>query len=212
MSKFVKKIVNVPVRVTSGSKSIASPDTLACMKGVRNTSFFHAESRKKKNKQKVYGYMKGRTGTIFKITRRNIKANKNGDNDEREAFRLNKRNGRDQENTLRLRAETPTSIHFFVEGTGKGSGNLKHSSKEEYISKYYDSKGKKIGVGDSIKFNYLDNVDKEFTEEVNGTVKKLSPFKFTLENHRDFMYNGCTEIKVKHNGFFVDGYFKPILI
>ena len=206
MSKFVKKIVNVPVRVTSGSKSIASPDTLACMKGVRNTSFFHAESRKKKKKQKVYGYMKGLTGTIYKITRRNIKANVNGDNDERETFRLNKLNGMDQENTLRFRAETPTSIHLFVEGTEI----LFNSSKEEYISKYYDSKGKKIGVGDSITFKYTDIVSKKITNE-KGKVKKLSPFKFTLENHRfDFMYDGCTKIKVKRNGFFVDGYFKPV--
>jgi hypothetical protein len=177
------------------------------MKGVRNTSFFHAESRKKKKKPKQYVYMKSSvTGTIFKITRRNIKANVNGDDDEREAFRLNELNGRDQENTLRFRAETPTSKTYFVEGTGF----LFNCSKEEYISKYYDSKGKKIKVGDSIKFKYLDS--KEITNEV-GTVKELSPFQFTLENHRfGFMYGGCTEIKVKHNGFFVDGYFKPVLI
>jgi hypothetical protein len=187
------------------------------MKGVRNTSFFHAESRKKKKKPKQYVYMKSSvTGTIFKITRRNIKANVNGDDDERQAFRFNERYGMDQENTLWLRAETPTSFSLFEEDTKI----LFNCSKEEYISKYYNIKGKKIKVGDSIKFKYLDIVSKEITNEVKGTVKELSQFqftleKFTLENHRmyeDFMYDDCTEIKVKHNGFFVDGYFKPVLI
>ena len=164
------------------------------------TTFTKKINRKKKINRNGLGYKKSKNlGMIYKIIRQNIKADANGDSDEREAFRLNKLNGINQ-NKSRLKATTPTMTTFFVEDEEQ----LVDSSKEEYIRMYYGGKGRQIRVGDSIKFHH-----RHHDTDVEGKVVVTTQFLFRLEYHMfGYYYTDCTNIKVKHNGFFVDGFFK----
>jgi len=81
------------------------------------------------------------------------------------------------------------------------------SSKEEYIHKYWGGKGRQIRVGDSIKFHH--HRHHRHFGIVEGKVSHTTPFAFWL-NGRAYYYGECTNIKVKQNGFFVDGFFPKI--
>jgi hypothetical protein len=169
------------------------------------SQFVPAEAKKKRKiNRDGFGYKKGKvSGTIYKIIRINIKADAKGDSDEREVFRLNDLNGINQ-NQTRLKATAPYRPDtFFKEDTEQ----LIDSSKEEYIHKYWGGKGRQIRVGDSIKFHNHDTLLSR-DEDIEGKVSRATPFTFWL-NNVGYYYRNCTNIKVKHNGFFVDGFFFP---
>ena len=168
------------------------------------SQFVPAEAKKKRKiNRNGLGYKKGKvTGTIYKIIRINIKADAKGDSDEREVFRLNEINGINQ-NQTRFKAKAPyMPDRFFKEDTD----DLIDSSKEEYIHKYWGGKGRQIRVGDSIKFHHHSTPHFGIVE---GKVSHTTPFTFWL-NNVGYYYRNCTNIKVKHNGFFVDGFFPQI--
>ena len=180
---------------------------------INNMSVFatrHKSKKKQKSKKNRngLGYMKSSvSGTILKIIRINIRGRVNGDDDEQEAFRLNELNGVNQ-NKTRLKASSPGFIIFLKEETLQEEW-IK-SSKEEYVNMYYGLSGKQIREGDSVKFHLKSVVAGTVIndKDVEGVVAKISTFLFTLQGHRfSYMYNDCTNIKVKENGFFVDGHF-----
>ena len=174
------------------------------------SQFVPAEVKKKRKiNRNGLGYKKGRiTGMIYKIIRINIKADAKGDSDEREVFRRNDLNGINQKQTwFKAKAPLKNIYRFFEEDTD----NWIDSSKEEYIHKYWAAppkgKGRQIRVGDSIKFHNHDTLLSK-DEIVEGKVSRATPFTFWL-NNVGYYYRNCTNIKVKHNGVFVDGFFFP---
>lgn len=195
-----------PMLAARAVKSIRKRDHLDNYQEVN--SFARAEAgRRRRGRRDInrngLGYKIDKNfGWVYKIMRRNIKADANGDPDEREVFRLNKRDGINQ-NKTRLKANTPNSTKYYVED---GMTQLIDSSKEEYIRLYYGGKGRQIRVGDYIKFHH-ESIDTDVEGKVVGTIQ----FVFRLKDHRfGYYYRDCTNIKVKENGFFVDGFFKSV--
>tara|TARA_B110000971_G_scaffold1283_1_gene1314 strand:- start:994 stop:1770 length:777 start_codon:yes stop_codon:yes gene_type:complete len=234
MSQFVNKgieqsfvhVSNVS-NVSSGSKSSA-PYKLACVKGVFNTSFVPAEPIKQKINLNGVWYKKGIMGTIYKIIR--IKADIEGNNDERKVFRLNAKAARDQ-NTPMLKATAPGRDPIFL----KEDNNLKDSSKEEYDQKYSTPtpveatplKVRKrrgaaweICVGDTIQFYnrvltrvYHGSGVKYRNMDVAGEVVMVTPFFFSLREPNNpygkkYFYESCKKFKVN---LAIDTIFKNLV-
>tara|TARA_B110000208_G_C11662938_1_gene392332 strand:+ start:62 stop:730 length:669 start_codon:yes stop_codon:yes gene_type:complete len=198
------------------------------VKGVRNTSFVPAEPIKQKINLNGVWYKKGVSGTIYKIIR--IKADKEGNDDERKVFRLNAKAERDQ-NTTMLKGTTPGRNPLFFEE----DNYLIDSSKEEYDQKYSpveatpvedrERRGAawEICVGDTIQFYnrvrtrlYHGSGAKYRNMGVAGEVVMVTPFFFSLRDPNNpnnpygkkYFYTACALFKVN---LAIDTTFKNLV-